>query len=193
MSEEKKVVSDDNASSEEQYVPRKAYEEVSRDMHRFKQSAREAEAARVEYEAKLKAIEEEKMAEQNQWKELAEKKQQELELARQELNKKDQLFSSAVKKSALKQELGGNIREEYLSFASIESIELNEDGSLNMDSVRNVANKFREEHGTLLPPAKSDSTAKASPTGQTVSEGKSLDDMSGAEAFEYLKNMNMKR
>lgn len=191
MSEDKRVSDEQEQGSatEEQYVPRKAYEEVSRDMHKYKQTAREAEAARTEYEAKLKQLEEEKMKEQAQWKELAEKREQELELARKEANETKSRFSSAVKKSALKQELGGSIRDEYLSFANIDSIELNDDGSLNMESLRNVANKFREEHGSLIPPAKPDSTSKAAPTGQTVSQGKSIDELSGAEAFELLSRM----
>jgi hypothetical protein len=193
MSEAKTVVSDDQSKgsteTQEEFVARKAYEEVTNDMHKFKRQAKEAEAAKAEYEAKLRAMEEERLRENEQWKELAEKRAQELEAVQSEIKNKDERFNTAVKKAALKQELGTSVRDEYLSFADVNAIEIDENGSLNMDSLRAVANKFREEHGSLIPPARPESTSKAAPTGQTVSTPtQSINDLSDDQLKDLIRS-----
>lgn len=176
--------------TKEEYVSRKAYEEVTRDMHKFKSEARAEKAAKAEYEAKLKAIEEEKLAEQQRWKELFEKERQEKEELNRKSKEKETAYLMSVKKSALKQELGGKIRDEYLAHADLKSIEFKDDGTLNMDSVLEVANKFRAEHGELIPRSQvSDATNDAPPSDSTVSTKKKLDDLNGNEAYEMLKKM----
>jgi hypothetical protein len=167
---------------ETEFVSKRAYEEVARDMHRFKSQAKEAAAARAEYEAKLKQLEEEKMREQNQFKELYERTKQEAELEKQKAQRDREAWLSSVKKSALKNELG-KIRDEYLVHADLNGIEFNDDGTLSSESVLRVANKFRQEHGSLVQKTHAqDPTAPASPTNQTVtSNGKSIEQMSLAE------------
>lgn len=155
----------------EEFVSKKAYEEVSRDMHRYKQTAKEAAAAKSEYEAKLKALEEEKLREANQYKELYEREKQEREALAKKAQDERSAYITAVKKSALKSELGGTIKDAYLVHANVSAIELNEDGSINQESLLKVANEFRQNHGELLPTVSSpDPTSIAAPAGQTVSD-----------------------
>ena len=135
----------------EQFVTRKAYEEVTRDMHKNKQKAKELEAAYNELQAQLKAQEEQKMQESQQWKELYEKRQAELELERRKAQEEKSRYMTSVKLSALKQEIGANIRDEYLKFAPLDNITLTEDGLIDKESLREVANSFRKEHGQLIP------------------------------------------
>ena len=77
MSEDKPVPSgndskDSNPSEDSsKFVSAKAYEEVSKDMHKFKSRAKELEAAHNEVLAQLKAQEEAKLIEQNKWEEIA--------------------------------------------------------------------------------------------------------------------------
>lgn len=132
-------------------VSRKAYEEVTRDMHKNKQKAKELEMKLSEYEAQLKAQEEAKLHEQQQYKELFEKRDAELEQARQEAQKERSRFTRSVKMAALKQELGGKVKDQYLSFANLDAITVNEDGSIDSESLRNVANDFRNQHAQLIP------------------------------------------
>lgn len=197
MSEQNHVGNDDNAqkdsgsaenqNQQEQYVSRQAYEEVTKDMHKFKRTAKELEAARNEYEAKLKQIEEEKLAEQQRWKELYEKRNEEIEAVKAEAQQKESAYLNSVKKSALKQELGGKIKDAYLVHADLSSIEFNDDGTLNMDSVHEAANRFREEHGELVPKTPSkEATGQAAPTNATVSQGKPIEELSGKEALELF-------
>ena len=141
---------EESAPTQNDYVARKAYEEVSTDMHKYKAKLKAEAAARAEAEAKLKAIEEAKMVEQNQFQELYErekKAREDAEVARQQ--EKD-LYLRSVKLSALKSELGGNVKDEYLQFANVESIEIKEDGSLSSESIQSVANQFRQDHPSLV-------------------------------------------
>jgi hypothetical protein len=177
--------------SKEEFVRRQAYEEVNKDMHKFKSRAKDADARAAELEAKLKAIEEDKLKQEQKYQELyeREKKQREVEAA---ARKKDRdLYLRGLKLAALKAEIG-NIRDTYLSHAAIDEIEVQEDGSLNSDSVRSVANKFRQEHPALIPTSSSGGiTNQASPTSFNAAstQQKSLSQMSYAEKAAYLKQL----
>lgn len=177
----------------EQYVARKAYEEVTRDMHKYKSKAKEAEAAKAEYEARLKAIEEEKMRDNQQWKELYEKTKAEQDALKRQVEDRDKQFIRSVKVSALKNELGG-VRDEYLSLARVDDIEVI-DGRVNPDSLHLVANEFRQNHPQLLPQAKvPQPTGNAAPVGYTVQpKTKSLGEMSYAEKAAMLREIKNNR
>lgn len=177
--------------TKEEFVRRQAYEEVNQDMHKFKSRAKDAEARAAEMEAKLKAIEEDKLKQEQKYQELyeREKKQREQEAT---ARKKDRdLYLRGLKLAALKSELG-NVREEYLSHAAIDEIEVLENGSLSSDSIRSVANKFRQEHPSLIPTNMGGNiTGYASPTSfnPASNKPKSLSDMSFAEKAAYLKQL----
>lgn len=180
--------------TKEEFVRRTAYEEVNKDMHKFKSRAKDAEAKAAEYEAKLKAVEEQQMKEQQRFQELyeREKKQREQEAV---ARKKDRdLYLRGLKLSQLKAELG-NVRDEYLSHAAIDEIEVLENGTLSSESVRSVANKFRQEHPTLIPQGTAGNlTSYASPTSFNPSSGKtkSLAEMTFDEKSEILRRINKK-
>jgi SMC interacting uncharacterized protein involved in chromosome segregation len=157
-------------SQSEEFVSKRAYEEVTRDMHKYKNSAKEAAAAKSEYEAKLKQLEEEKLQEQNRFKELYEREKQEREALEKKSRDKDQAYLTAVKKSALKSELGGKVKDLYLNHANLAGIEISEEGIINQESLLKVANEFRKNHGELIPvETAGDPTSTASPTDTTVS------------------------
>lgn len=137
--------------TEAEFVRRTAYEEVTKDMHKFKKEREEYKAAMNELQSQLKAQEETKMQEKEQWKELYEKREAELELERQKAQNQSSKFTNAVKRSALKTELGGKIKDEYLSFASLDSVSVSDEGIVDPESLRNVANEFRKQHGQLIP------------------------------------------
>lgn len=160
MSEENKQVTSGSAASPEgsepkekqnDFVPAKAYEEVTRDMHKYKNGLKEREAQINELRAQLKAQEEAKMQENEQWQELAKRREAELEEIKTQYSQKSSRFETAVKRTALKQELGGKIKEEYLQFANLSAIQMDEDGIVDSESLRQVANEFRKQHGQLIP------------------------------------------
>lgn len=66
---------------------------------------------------------------------------------------KSQILQDALnerKRNILKAELGGVQRDDYLKFADLSKIAVKDDGSIDMDSVQEVANEFRRDHSVLL-------------------------------------------
>lgn len=181
-------------NQKEQFVHRKAYEEVTKDMHKYKSKAKEIEAMKNELEAQMKAIEEQKLKDQQKWQELYEREKQQREQAEIERNKDKSLYLRSVKLNALKAEIGSDIKDEYLSFADIDAIELKDDGTLSSESVLKVANDFRQNHPSLLPASSNSGiTNMASPTGNTVQQGeKSLNELTYEEKAELLKQLKNK-
>lgn len=194
MNKEQTVVSNDSevqdskigeSTIDSDVVKREAYEGVTKDLHKFKQRAKEESALRAELEVRLKAIEEEKLKEQANWKELYEKRNQEVEQIRNEVTTEKERYLKSVKMAALKSELGGKVKDTYLVHADINSISFNEDGSLNPESVQAVANSFREEHSSLIPSDNNTSITNPAPASTTV-KNRSLSDLSVQEKLALL-------
>lgn len=199
MSQNQDQVSDQTQDSsqnpeakKEAYVTKKAYEEVSQDMHKFKQKAKELEATVNEFQAQMKAQEDAKMQEQEQWKQLFEKREAELEAMRKEASEKDRRFQSSVKISALKQEIGGTIRDEYLRFANLDAIALNDDGTIDKASLQEVANGFRKEHGQLIQPSDNADITGHAPS-SFVGKEKGVNELSLQEKIQLLEQIEKQK
>lgn len=170
-------------------VAKKAYEDVSKDMHKYKSKAKELEAALNEYQVKLKSIEEDKLVEEKRFKELYEKRTEELEAQKRAAKDRENQYLKSLKMVELKKELGVNIKDQYLIHANVDAIEFNEDGTLNKDSLVTVANKFRQEHGELIPKSSNvNITGHAASNGE-VSPTKTLEQMTMAEKIAMLKQL----
>lgn len=63
-------------------------------------------------------------------------------------NVKKEIYRS--KEEALKKELGSLRKDEYLKFANVESIVMEDDGSINLDSVKEVASQFKDSYSDLM-------------------------------------------
>lgn len=197
MSEENKdggAATQENVSQETQNeaVSRKAYEEVTRDMHKNKQKAKELEMALNEAKAQLKAQEEAEMQEKAQYKELFEKRDAELEQLRQQTQAERDRANRTLKITALQRELGGKVRPEYLKFANLDAISIDENDSIDSETLRNVANDFRKEHGQLIPSENSSNvTGHAPGANDDIAIPVDISKMSGKElAAHYAKLKN---
>jgi hypothetical protein len=199
MSEEQTQSSDDagvqsqaesTQQEKDEFVRRQAYEEVSKDMHKFKDRAKEAAAKASEYEAKLKAIEEDRLKQQEEWQTLYEKERQQKEEMEQKYGTEKENYLRSVKLAGLKAELGSNIKDAYLKHADLDKIEFTEDGALSPESVSAVANKFREEHSILIPAESGNQITNQAPiNGSVAQKEKSLNEMSFQERSALLKNL----
>ena len=184
---EKSVAS--TPESKEEFVLKKAYDEKSKDMHKFKEAYKKAQALNSELQSRIEAEERAKMEEKQQFEELYKKSEAEKASLLQQIELEKQQLLSQRRKSALKQELG-NIKEAYLGLANIDSIEVNEDGTLNSESVRQIANAFKQEHPALIPSGNSSSiNSVAAPIDGTAPGQKSVSDMTFEEAKEALKQL----
>lgn len=177
MSDENNQVSDQgnnisSASTEkDQFVHKKAFEDVSKDMHKFKAKLKDKEAYIAELEAKQTAIEEAALVESQQYKALFEKRNDEFERLKQEVDDRDRKYLEAVKKNALKNELGGSIKEEYLMHADMSSIQFSEGSTIDRDSLTAVANSFRQKYPELVPVIHSSNiTGPSSPSNTTAGQ-----------------------
>lgn len=200
MSEENKggsaaAAQDSNSAAEEKeaFVSRKAYEEVTRDMHKNKQKAKELEAAFNELQAQLRAQEEQKMQEQERWKELYQKREAELEQVKRQAQEQNNRYMRSVKMSALKQEIGANIRDEYLQFANLDSIALTEEGTIDPESLRTVANEFRKQHGQLLPKQENVNITGQAPSSSDVSKPVDISKLSASELVQRYAKLKEKQ
>ena len=182
-------------SAPEVGIDPKAYKQVSSDMHKYKQQAKEAKMEAERLKADLEAQQKAKLEEQNRFEELYRKAEEEKTSLLQERQREKQLFTDAVKKSALKTELGGNIKDAYLNLADYSKIELNEDGSLNSESVRQVANSFRQDHPALVPsPVSGNINAVAPPTNPGIqNEPKTVDTMTKEEKYARLLEIRQQK
>jgi hypothetical protein len=135
----------------EKFVSRSAYEEVSKDMHKYKTKVKDTEAKVSEYEAKLKAIEEAKLLDEKRFEELYQKEKERAMRAEDALKTTNDHYMRSVKMTALMRELGGNIKAKYLIHADLNAIVVHDDGTLSSESVTAVANKFRQENPELVP------------------------------------------
>lgn len=175
-------VSSNSTSGKDDYVRLSAYEEVKTDMFKYKDKSKQAAAELNELKAQLKAIEEEKLKETQSYQELYEKAKQEREELEARYQQEQISNQNARKRAALKNELG-NVRDEYLNHANLNAIEINDDGTISPDSVKAVANQFRQDHSVLIPTENSNQITNQAPaSGQVVlNKPKSLSEMSFEE------------
>jgi hypothetical protein len=170
------------------FVPAKAYEEVTRDLHKNKRRAKEFEAQINELRAQLKAQEEAKLQENEQWQEIAKRREAELEEFKTRYSQETSSFQKAVKRTALKQELGGKIKDEYLQFANLDAVQMDENGIVDSESLREVANEFRKQHGQLIPKAQEHEITGHDSSIQEISTQKSVSEMTSDELLaQYAK------
>ena len=183
------------SAPESDVVSKKAYSQVQQDMHKFKAEKKELQMKLNELQATLEAQEKSKLEEQNRYEELYRKAEDEKNALLSERQREKQLFIDAVKKSALKTELGGNIKDAYLNLADYSQIEMNEDGSLNSETVRNAANQFRQDHPALVPSQASGAiNSVAPPTNPGIqNQPKGAADMSREEKIQKLLEIRQQK
>lgn len=154
------IVSDDKnqeptgASGDEgkdEQVSRDAYDRAVAQRKADKVKREAAERERDELKAKLEEQEQAKLNEQNEFKTLYEKEKKKREEAESKLSEMTTSQITNAKKQALNQVLGGTLKSEYLVFAKLGDIEMNEDGSADLESVKRVAAAFKASHPELVP------------------------------------------
>ena len=175
------------------FVKRSAYEEVSKDMHKYKASYKEIAAEKARLEAELKSREEAKLAEQSRFEELYQREKEEKAKLEQTLRQNQEHLINSVKKTALLRELG-DMDPKYLQHANLESIEVRDDGTLSSESVVAVANKFREENPALVPSNNAGTITDSAPANQTLQSQptKDVSQMSKDELRNLLSQANRK-
>lgn len=112
--------------------------------------------------------EENKLKEQGQYKELVDQREKEIESLRQENVNYKSSFDKAIKLSAFRDQLGGTVdNSSYYDFVNVDEIVLDaESGVIDMASVEQVVNQFKQTHSKLYTPRASKALPNDAPQTQ---------------------------
>ena len=138
------------ASSKEEFVPKPAFVEVTADMHKYKTKLKEAEAKLNQKTEEVEYLNRERLEADKKYKELYEKERDDKVKALEQIKVERKNFLDSHKVNYLIQELGGLGRSEYIKHANLNAIEINEDGTIDQNSLKKEADRFRQEHAVLL-------------------------------------------
>lgn len=172
----------------EEFVSKKAYEDVKSDMFKFKTQMKEQEALLNQMRADKDLIENEKLAEQGKWEEIAQKSKLELDTMRSERNVENEKFINFHKKNSVLQEIGGFKKTEYSNFINVDNIELNDDGSVNGESMKVESDRIRQNYAELLNNSSSNKLPNEAPRANEIGEANpsSMNDMQKNAYFKEL-------
>lgn len=179
----------DGEEQSEETVAYETYKKVldqrKADQAKARELAAEVERLRSEREAEQEA----KLAEQKRFEELYAAEKKKAEDLSNKIKEAETKSVMQKKRDALKQALGGVKRDEYLSFADLNSVLVLEDGTVDPDSVKAAAAKFREAHPELVAARQTAPLPNESATGFTAPpKGKALHELKPAELKEmYVK------
>lgn len=171
---------------EEEFVSKKAYEEVTVSMHKQKEEARKAKAELARIQAEIDAQRKATAEEKGEFKRLWEQELEEKNALKAERLAEKEKFINHHKRSAVIELVGAFKKAEYANTINVSAIELDENDNIIKSSVEAEANRIRQNYPELL--AVSTSThmpATAPKTGATPQ--KSLAEMSERERNDLIK------
>lgn len=131
-------------------VSREAYDRAVAQRKKDRDAKLLAEQERDALKLQIEEQNEKALQEQKQFQKLYETEKAKREAADKTLSDMTTRQVTSAKQAALKLELGVT-KAEYLNFAKLDDITMNEDGTPDADAVKKVANQFRKDYADLLP------------------------------------------
>ena len=190
MSDETKVVSDDNAAPSGE----SERQTVSYETHKKMLSQRKADQVKItemsqqlaEIKAEREASAEQALVDQNNWKQIAEQKELKLSEAEQKLSSINDSLVRAEKIDAFQKELGAELKHrDFSSHINVDSILISDSGEIDADSLNVEINRFRENYGDSL--LKTNTIPTVPGGAPSKSEPKGINDLSSLERAELRK------
>lgn len=170
------------------FVSKKAYGEVSADMHRYKGELKDMKAQLNQLQAEKEATKNEALAEQGRWEELYKGSQTNLDQLKSEREDESKKFIDFHKKNSVLQKLGGFKRDEYNSFINTESISLNDDGSVNEDSVMTEMDRIKQQYPELINIGSGSKLPNEAPAQQTIGDT-NYNELDSHQQNDFMKNL----
>ncbi len=177
----------DVQQDKDEVVPKKAYLEVTKDMLKYKKELREYQTKLEELAKQQKEAEEAKLAEQKKFEELARLKSKEAEELEAALRAERSNYTKTLKLNRLIQEIGELVKPEYINFANLDNIEVDENGNILEDSIKKEADRFKQEHPHLLKKI-ADNASLVPNLNKTNKITNGVQGMSKIELEKHLKN-----
>lgn len=138
------------ASGENDKVAYETYKKVLKQYKQTKAQLEEYSSQVSELKARQESEEVERLEKQKEFQKLYEAEKSRAEKLAAEKQALESSVTLDKKRAALKAELGGVKKEDYLSLASIDAIKVGPDGSIDSESLKEVANTFREQYPDVL-------------------------------------------
>ena len=132
------------------FVPKKAFSDVSNDMHKYKAKLKETEAILNQLKAEKDTRDIEEKKEKQQWEQLYQTSEEKLRKIEAERSQEKNKFLDYHKKQALISKLGGFKKDEYASFVNVDSIQLDDNGNVVQESLDAECNRIRQNYPDLL-------------------------------------------
>ena len=166
---------------EKELVEYETYKRVLDQRKADQSKARELQAELDLIKAERENAEAAKLAEQKRFEELYASERKKSEDLTSRIKQAETQAATEKKRAAIKSSLGGVRKDEYLSFADLDSIVILENGQLDTDTVKAAANKFREAHPELVASKETSRLPNDSAIGFQPPKGKPLHELSMAE------------
>lgn len=141
---------DGGADTEKKFVPADAYERIQSDLVKWKQRARDNEAKISQWEAEQKRIEEEKAIANKDHETVIENLKAEKQEIEQKFQSLQKDWQDAQKYSQVARFLGNEFDSQYAGLIPFDQIELTEDGAVDTESAKRVAEEFKQKHPRLF-------------------------------------------
>lgn len=175
----------------EEFVSRKAYTDVSADMHKYKNELKDAKAALNQINAEKEAAEKERLAESGKWQELAQK----LEAEKVDLNNRntqnEDRFLNYHKKQSVISKTGDFKQDEYHSFIKVENIVINEDNSIDEVSLNAEVDRIKQAYPELLKGSSNTKLPNDAARGSDIGN-KTYKEMTSDERMQALRDLRNK-
>lgn len=106
-----------------------------------------------------------------------------------EIAEKEKALVNDHKRRALEEELGGLKKSQYFKFANLDDIVISDDGTVDQNSVKFEANRYRQEFPELINQTKTVILNNQAPSNDgIVNKQKSASEMSTDERAEFVRN-----
>lgn len=152
MSENKAPVGGNEPSGEgsDEVVPKKIYDKAAQDMLAYKAKMRDLEGKLAELSQKQQEDEILKLKESEKWKDLWQKSEESKKAIESKSKVLQEKLEQGIKLQAFQQVSGGFKKPEFNRFVDTSKIQILEDGTVDMDSVKAVYDYVKTEYSDLL-------------------------------------------
>jgi hypothetical protein len=131
-----------------------SYESHRKLLNEYKQSKTrlsEIETKYQELNKRLELEEENKMKEQQKWREIAEKKEKELKNAVDQIQFLNKKHQNKIKEDYFKKALGADLKKAFMMHVDLDSISIDEKGEVDEMTLQNAVEKFKDDFPELVP------------------------------------------
>lgn len=150
MSEVQNEKEVENQEQKEEFVSKKVYSEVSKDMLRYKQEKRELEAKLAEISGMREAEQTQKLEAEKRWEDLYKNEKTKRETLEKSLVESNKKFIDTHKLNSVVTKVGGLKKDVYSKFVDVSKIDIDEMGNINIESVEAEAQRLLKDYPEII-------------------------------------------